>query len=59
MAKWWKDRDDWFPGNPVEPPRHDRDSGDDSQIPTEDIGDVADDSDVPDDDDPPDQGVDQ
>ena len=59
MAKWWKDRDDWLPGNPIGPPRHDRDSDDDSQVPTEDIGDVDDDSDEVDDVEPPDRGVDQ
>jgi hypothetical protein len=60
MAKWWKDRDDWMPGSPLERPRHDRDSEDDSQIPTEDIGDVDDESsDEPDDVELPDRGVDQ
>ena len=61
MAKWWKDRDDWLPGNPVEPPSHDRDSETDGQIPTEGIGDIADDDsdEFDDDDDLPDRGIDQ
>ena len=58
MAKWWKDRDDWFPGKPVEPPRHDPDP-DDSQIPTEDIGDADNELDELDDVELPDRGVDQ
>ena len=59
MAKWWKDRDDWLPGNPAELPRHDPDSDDDSQIPTEDIGDVDDELEEFDDVDLPDRGIDQ
>ena len=61
MAKWWKDREDWLPGRPVEPPHHDRDSDDESRIPTEDAGDISDDDsdEFDDDDDLPDRGIDQ
>ena len=48
-----------MPGNPIEPPRHDRDSEDESQLPTEDIGDVDDELEELDDVDFPDRGVDQ
>ena len=59
MAKWWKDRDKWMPGEPGnDPPRHDEDSEEDQDMPVEDIGDVGDDADVLDDVEPPDRGPD-
>ena len=61
MAKWWKDRDKFFPVPSSNPPRH-HDAGDpeDQTLPMEDIGDVAhdDDYDELDDVEPPERGVD-